>query len=506
MELIVLAPAENLPPEQGDNRFLWQAEAKPLPEVGEPSDANAQEIAVTLDGAGEVRLLFNAYEASLADRVAGVCNTFYVTSGRAGVDSFLKAIVETGWRAAGTRYSVRLPDGLLPKVRGEPTYGNVTYSPKRHALRIAVEKWQEAIPSFEDKVVERTQAVALDIANKKLEECAARTLRESLRYLKSGSPRGAGSGKLVQENSPLAGADVAELAQALTQIAAMRRELELFASESDRAKAQIRRVGIIDDPSRVLGPSLLHAGAAQDLRGLLYVPSAAGALAKATQGYDAAARLLAQECSKLCRAHPVLHRLWDQPIAYEVADLWNNTPAKDRVAALQAQGTLSLALTEVLNAATTAAFELITELRVSPDEIWRYDPAIYAALDALHLNEGDIAWRAAEDHLVTVKGSMSTISRVSLALSGVELIAAASAVAPPVAAALAVLSTATMAMELGESAFNESRKDRAFRACLDPADSLAVEAGSYAGLVIGALFMLLQIRSTGKSLTKLARP
>ncbi len=41
---------------------------------------------------------------------------------------------------------------------------------------------------------------------------------------------------------------------------------------------------------------------------------------------------------------------------------------------------------------------------------------------------------------------------------------------------------------------SRKEKDLAFAACLDPADSFAAEQGSYVGAVVGALFLLLQLR------------
>lgn len=504
IELTSLAPAETLPAEPyGENAFLWQSEAKPLPNAEDPSDDDVQEIAVNAGNADEIRLLFNARESTLAERMAGVCNSFYVNAGTAGVDGLLKAIVEGGIRAAGGM-PIPAPASEVPVVRGERVYVSAATTPKRNALRVAVEQWQKQIRPFAEKVVDRVQVVGLAYATAKLQQCADQTMRQALRYLKSGaSNRGTTSGELVGPHSPLAGPDVADLADALTQIAAMRREVQLFQDQSNEAKAAVRKVGIVDSRTRVLGPALLHAAAAQDLRALLDVPSATGALARATQGYDAAVQLLAQQCSLKCRTHPVLYRLWDQPIAYEVADLWNNSPAAYRLTVLQADGRLAAALAAVLNETVAAANDFIVDLRVNPEEIWSYDTAIYAALDALQLSQGDIAWRAAEEHLETTQGALSPLSQLNLGLGIVEVLAAGAAVAPPVAAVLAVLSAGVGVAELVESALKEARKDRAFAACLDPAQSLALEGGSYAGVVVGALFMIFQLRGVGRDVAKL---
>jgi hypothetical protein len=504
IDLTSLAPAETLPAEShSENAFLWQSEAKPLADADDPSDDDVQEIVVNAGSVDEIRLVFNARESTLADRMAGVCNSFYVTSGTAGVDGLLKAIMESGIRAAGGMPTLA-PAGEVPAVRGERVYVSASTTPKRYALRVGVEQWQKQIRPFAEKVVGRVEAVGRAHAMAKLQQSADQTMRQALRYLKSGAASsGTTTGQLVRPHSPLVGPDVADLADALTQIAAMRREVQLFQEQSTEAKAALRKVGIVDSRNRPLGPALLHAAAAQDLRALLDVPSATGALARATQGYDAAVQLLAQECSLKCRAHPVLYRLWNQPVAYEVADIWNNTPAAYRLAALQGDGRLAAALATELNETVAAANSFIVELRVNPEEIWRYDTAVYAALDALQLSQGDIAWRAAEEHLETIKGELSPLSQLNLGLGIVEMLAAGAAVAPPVAAVLAVLSAGVGVAELVESALDEARKDRAFAACLDPAESLALEGGSYAGVVIGALFMIFQLRGAGRDVAKL---
>jgi hypothetical protein len=484
------APARRAP----DDAVLWALETRRLPDRDEPKDEDVQEIVVSAGTDDELRLIFDAHEPDLGERVAAVCNSFYVNGGAAGVAALQRAIVESGLRSAG---GMPVPSAKRPTVRGEQVYITGALSPKRHALRVALERWQERLPPFAARVIAKVQAVALDLARVKLEASADQTLRQAGRYLRSAQARGTSSGHLVAPGSPLIdGPDLASLAEALTAIATMRRELEHFRQVARDPTARVHSAAILDGMT-MLGPALVNPIKAKELRGLLDVPGAITALARATQGYQSVTRMLAIECSMWCRIHPVLHRLWNQPIAYEVADLWNNTPAARRTGALQADGRLARALAAAFDETSAAANAFLADLRAHPETIWRYEPAIEAALRELLLGAGDVAWRATEDHLASVKSEMSPLSQLGLALGGIEVLAASMAVAPPVGAVLAILSGAVSIAEWAEGAVDESRKDRAFQATLDPADSLALEPSSYVGLVVGAVFVLLQLHGAG---------
>jgi hypothetical protein len=519
LDLWILTPAETLPQEAiQKNAFLWMAEAKPLPPAS-PSDDDAQEIVVDAGTPNELRLLFDAKETDLAERVAGVCNSFYVSSGKSGVEDFHRGILETGWRRADDApvmsASRPAPKSATPEVRGEQVYVNAAATPKRHALSVAVDEWSRRLEEFSKRVVERVQTVANQFAKEKLEKSLDQTLRQAYeRYFRGVPPGGrVSSGQLVVPGATLTGPDVSDLADAMTQIATLARELGFFREQSYTEKRAVRLVGLVSDspgsfgPGLLLpgifGPGLLRAALKQDLRGLLETPSASSALAIATQGEEAVMRVFAEECARLSRKHPVLIRLWDQPIVFEVADLWNNTPATQRLAALAADGRLADALANLLNNTSAAANDLIAALRANPKEIWRYDNAIHGALQSVHLNEGDIAWRAAEDYLLEQKGVYSDIAKINMGLGVIEwVVAAAASVAPPVTGVLAMLSGAAGVVDVAESFVIEASKDRAFEACLDPAESIALEGGSYVGVVVSALFMLFGLRGIGRDVAK----
>lgn len=505
LDLTVLAPAETMPQEAvQEHAFLWTAEAKPLP-PSSPSDDDAQEIAVAAGTPNELRLLFDAKETDLAERVAAVCNALYVISGKSGVEDFRNGILETGRRAvAGMPTSA--PPSATPEVRGEQVYVNAAATPKRHALMFALDQWSLRLKEFSKRVTQRAETAALQFARMKLERSLQLTLEQSLRYLRGGSfGSRVTSGQLVAPGATLAGPDVSDLADALTQLATLRRELTYFREQSDAAKRAVRRVGLVDSSTGILGPGLLRAASDQDLRGLLDTPSASNALARATQGEEAATRVLAEACARLSRIHPVLIRLWDQPIVFVVADLWNGTPAARRLAALTADGRLTVALADLLNKTAAAANDFIADLRANPEEIWRYDNAIRGALRSLHLGEGDIAWQVTEDYLLEQRGAWSDIAQINLSLNVIEMVAASAAVAPPVTAVLAILGAAGGVAEVVEGFVAEARNDRAFEACLDPAESLALEQGSYAGVVFSALFMMFALRGAGRDVAKALR-
>lgn len=485
-----------------DNSLLWCSEAKPLapPTL---TDENAQEIVVAPGTADELRLVFNTKESDLNERVAGICNSLMSTSGMRGVQELAVAIGETGYRFEGRVYRpIR-----TPQVRGEQTYVNAAASPRRHALKLGVEAWQANWAKFAKAVIDRVQSEAVRLATVRLERSSQIVLTQSVRYFKGSAPRPpTSSNAQVHPEAALLGPDVEDLLEAIAEIAAMRREIEFFDQQAWEAKQAARRVGLTEKGLGTFGPLMRRAAINQDLRAMLEVPSATSALARATQGFDAATRVFAQACAEKCRLHPVLRRLWDHALVLEIGELWNRTPATERLDVINADGRLAALLSQLLNGTAKAAESFIAELRSNPDGVWKYPPAIRAALEALYLNEGDLAWRVVEDHLAAIEGSMSELASISLGLGVVELIAGASAVAPPVAVAIAILSAGAAVAELIESAMEEARKDRAFAACLDPADSLAVEGGSYVGVVVSAVFILLQLRGVKTTALKALTP
>lgn len=484
---------------KSEDAFLWAADAKPLP-APSPSDEHAQEIAINAGAAEELRLLFDVSEADFKARVDGVCNSLYVTDGLQGISEFSASVHQTGVVFTG-RVSQPIPPSAIPKVRGEQVYVNAAATPKRHAIGDHIKEWQRRHEAFVTKAIDRVQLAAVGYANGVLDRSLRRTLTEAQRYFQLHGPRAETStNTLVSPNARLTGPELSSLVEAMVGIAAIRRELDLF--ESERLREERKREGMggrARTKSIVPTPSLAIA---EDLRALLDSTKTADVLVALTGNIERTSQALAIECAKRCRLHPVLYKLWNQPVVLAVDEIWSATSAADRLPAIEADGRLKAALLQVLSETSAAAHGFVADLRANPDEAWHYEPAIYGGLRALHLNESDLAWRAVDDRIENMRGAMTPLQELSLGLGMVELLAATAAVAPPVAVVLAVLSIGAGIAELIESAIAEARKTRAFNACLNPADSLVVQGGSYASVVIGALFIVLQIRGTTKAIGK----
>jgi hypothetical protein len=479
IEVTELKPADEDPDhDDAENLFLWQAETKPLPDALPPSDAEAQEIAVDPLGTGLLRLLFNSSDPNLTERVAGVCNSFYAMHGTDGLHDFRNALEGTGAVVdTFSLYSRPIP------VRGELLYLNEDETPKRYALIQAYEKQKEVLDAFIERAVDRIETVAAAKAEARIQAVKQQLFREALRYLQLLAPNdGTSAASPLRGTEPLEGPEVEGLAQAMWEIAVLRRELSVFSGQYAKA-------------SKLAKKARQHYWQKQKE----YEDAAAAAARERKRAENA----LATRCSENCSMYPVLYRLWGEPVVLEVGKVWEEAPVGKRISAVRFETTLRQVLCDTVNEVDEADTNFISELRGNPDEVWRYDPAVYAALDALHLTQGDLAWKAAEEKLESVNGSMTTLSKLSMGLGGVEMLAAVLALPPPAAAVIAVASLAAGAAELLESALLEARKDRAFSACLNPGDSLAVAPGSYGSVAVGALFLVLQVRDVGKGLGKL---
>jgi len=492
IEITALGPADQPDePTRLENAFLWCAEAKPLSPVN-PSDDNVQEILIFKGTDDELLLTFDISEEDLDERVAGVCNSLFVESGMDGVSAFGRAIADTG---------IPYPYLTMPQipqeqdVRGEKLYINDAASPRRAALKKSVQTWYDKLGTFREKVLPKVQVAAAAYASTKLERSLDETLRQSLRYFRNLGPRGdTGSGSLVPQGTALSGPDVTDLAMAMQRVAILRGDVSQF------AKAVNRNVGLVDSQTALIGPQLLNAGARRDLRALLGVALDPDGLVQATRGLQGASQQFAKECALLCRVHPILYRLLDNPIIFKVDQLLRSTPATDVQQALQGFVPLRSLVSTTLNDTTSAANALIADLRAHPEDVWTYDRAIEGGLSTLHLSEGDLAWHVAQENIKQRK--TTTLGLLNEGLNSAEMVAALMGVAPPVTVALAAIGVLSSVASLIEDALTEVAKDRALSACLNPADSLVFEGGSYFGVVFGALFILASVRGVVKDLAK----
>jgi hypothetical protein len=148
------------------------------------------------------------------------------------------------------------------------------------------------------------------------------------------------------------------------------------------------------------------------------------------------------------------------------------------------------AVIEALTGTWQAAGELHAKLTSDPAAIWRFRAIIDAALDELHLDESNFAWRAAEDRIAdeTPGTDLDTVStwlgRVGLAAGfvGAEPVAAAASVADLLVQGILLVQRilTTMEQQLGVDAF------------LKPSDALAIDQ-SWSGVGVDVFFLALNL-------------
>lgn len=464
IELTLLMPQDKDPhPMKEEDFFLWQSESPVLEDAPEPAEAEAQEIALYPEGnkAAPLRLLFNTREAALQDRIAGFSNSLYAMYGTGGPQSFANGIMDPPVTTWDPSVAPRRP--LKPPLRGEVVYrGDAT--PKRHALLAAYKNHKKILDSFIARAQERIEAKAREVVKARLEKIHLQLLQERVRYRVA--PQGA------TNTAPEINADLGSLARAMWEIDVLRRELDYFNG--------------------------LHLTAAQHIPSTGYYVPSYMALIKRTELVEKdRARVqetLAGKLAEHCSHHPILYRLWNHEVVQEVADAWDNSLPRDKQAKVAYNTKLFAAIDETLDQVQRAGGLMQTELNETPEVVWRYSPVINDALKLLHLGQGDMAWMVAQEKLAGFKGAMGPFAKLSLGIGIVEELAALAAGTPPVAALLAAASLASAIGEVIESAVEEGKKDLAFAACLDPADSFAAEQGGYVGAAVGALFLLLQLR------------
>jgi len=466
IELTLLMPQEkDLDPMKEEDFFLWQAEAPALEAQPEPSEATAQEIVLYPEGQTPLRLLFDTGEPRLQDRVAGFCNSFYATYGMEGVRAFASSILDPPVTTWDPSVAPRTP--LKPPLKGERVYRGES-TPKRHVLLEAYKKHRKALDTFIGRAEERIQVKALEVVKARLNTMNHELTKERVRY--KAPPRGFVV-DAAQTGSNPDGLD--GLAHAMWEIATLRRELDYFNKQYDTAQ---------HTPGKGEG---------------YYVPSYAAFRKRTGLVEKDQARIretLAARLADHCRRYPILYKLWDHDVVLEVADAWSNAPPRDRRDKVTYATRLLDTIDETLNEVQAARGLLESELREAPEVVWRYSPVIEEALRSLHLGQGDLAWRAAQEKLASFKGEMGPFAKLGIGIGIVEDLASLGAAAPPVAALLAAASLASSLGEMIESAVEEGKKDRAFAASLNPADSFSAEQGNYISAVVGAFFLIFQIR------------
>jgi hypothetical protein len=229
-------------------------------------------------------------------------------------------------------------------------------------------------------------------------------------------------------------------------------------------------------------------------------PDAASELVAATEA-------LAMAMAVYGRRFPILFRIWNGPeIPTDVqprprggldSDTWEG---KYWIKFLFNQ------IWWTLEEAQKANGEIVAKLESDPELVWKYPPAISAALEKLGFGYPSVEARVAQDKVTTALGRTPPWAKVCMVANAVEGVAWVTMAAPPTLIALACISLVVGVISTVEQFLEESRKEAAFKAVLDPGKALSGEP-DYSGVLVGVLFSLLALKGVrdAMSVAKAAR-
>jgi hypothetical protein len=455
-------------------------------------------------------LVFDMKAADIDMRVAEACESTYIHYGTAGLHELGAAFHGTGRELGGGLGAIGM---LLPaEARGEPLYLGPERSPKRHRLVQGFDGYTRTLPEKRSRAEAAVQEAARSIAETRLAESRKQVLAEAVRYLSLGELREARAAAFLSGGSRatlLSGPDVLPLAAGLLRIAHARRSLEdktrrqrEAVEEWERAKLQV----IDEDLTRrrmrqgyLSEREILEAYRAARLFG---ESESIRQAREQVQGENAA---LAELVARLGAEFPVIFRLWDTEAPFEVERALTEGEAANvrSLDALQRSTELRNAVVDLLHATWAAAGDLRGKIQADAADVWKYEPLIDEALEALHLDQGHFAWRAAQERQAE-EGPPEELLRLSrwlgavgLAGSMADIAAAAAGVvvlgAATIAVAIELVDVAVSAYLVIDQAIGLWQQELAYKAFLNPSRSLAVEQ-SYSALAIDVFFLALSIR------------
>jgi hypothetical protein len=460
--------------------WLLQDLGKPLPPPPAPSSDADAVVVVFEEGPGEdaTTTVFSGSDPDVAARVANLCDYIYVKSGM----RYLEAL-ESSLQKADDKYAInqRHPFGPGPLL---PAYFARLNRIKRFA--------REAVPVIEDA----SQGWAFH----QLSWSHTATEAEARRYLS-----GAGEDWW---NMVLGGPEVAGLVQALagvgqrvveTQYAARMYATFLPSSGAPSSLTEADPPGLqrnirkdFESYKSVLRPEIkgqVDAIVAQ----LNSKPSSVQAEAQATK----AQAQLAADLQEACAAYPVIYRLWNKQVAKQVATIWFSAAERSRVSAVVDDSTPGDNLRDSLRSVVTSTLQNNIKFQYdltgsSASIVWRYGNAVAGGLRTLGISEGMLAWRAAADKLAS--GQDALLPTLSDAAQALQLAADLTIEAPPVTAIIEGLAAALSLANLAEELLSKVQNDRAFGACLDPAESLALAPSVYSDIAINGVCLFFQVK------------
>ena len=446
--------------------------------VFEPPSGNE-----TLDGT-PLRLMFDMSAADVSARVLDACESTYILYGLDGLGR-----LEFAFTGRSARYLGGFPSALsMPnKVKGELVFRDSATTPKRARLLELHAEYLKTLNARKEGVTRILEQEAKRIARARLGESRTQVRNEAARYLSLKEPRDA---DVVLNRSDYAqvitGPDAGPLVNALARIARVRRVLEgetrtlrqaIGKWETQKREAFLRAAHWAEVQARF--PGVRSAEQTALFADVPEPQSLTDARATVSRQYAALAELV----TRLGAIHPLLFRLWDTDAAFEAERVLR----EGRESAIARSTALRNHVVDALRGAWKAAADLREKIDDDVEYVWHYPPLIHAALESMHLDAGDFAWRAAEDRLAMEQPS-ELLSELSMALDVIGLAALVTG-AEPVAVAADIADFFVTAALTIEQVIDYWRQELAYKAILNPAHSLAVEQS--AGAVAVQVFFLI---------------
>lgn len=477
-----------------------------LPNTGEwaaPTEADVQEVLFSPPDQEQeepLSYVFNMKAPDLDARMAEVFESVYILYGTKGLIAFESAL------NGGTRESAPLAALMPVKVRGEPHYRDEDRTPNRHRLREAYERYTHTLPAKRERAVTAIQAAARRIALERIAASRSQLRAEAQRYM---SPDGAPDAQIEhflegKQRYPV-GRDTLALVDALVTIAQARLALDasIHTQQQVLDDWELANRKLLAKPVADLAAKkgyLSTEDILDEWKKLLRSQAEPENVRRAREQVQNRHAALAELIATIGAQFPVVFRLWDSALPFEMERLLRGAKAT-KSAEVRNLIITSLALRTALADTLQDCWESTADLHENivgdPTTVWKYPPLIEMTLQELHVDEAQVAWRAAEERMAEERPSeeLATLSDVL----GMVAIGAAVTGAAHVAIAAELADLALSAYQLLREGLIYLEQQAAHSAFLNPARSLAVDQ-SASGLAVNTFFLLLNIGSARSTL------
>ncbi|HVS09946.1 MAG TPA: hypothetical protein VMS76_08715 [Planctomycetota bacterium] len=377
-----------------------------------------------------------------------VVHEVYVTSGQAGLESFLRDNDMMQYTTTGTSGG--------PEV----VYPEVVLQGDQLALYRLVKASVDRLEAIRAAALEHIEPLAIEEAFARLGASREEVEDEVRRYFaRAGSGGRAGPTALAAPQNyylETALADTRGLLKELKRCRALIGEAEAgdrIAREFRQDAAPVHDEGY---PPLFIGPSGARHWSMRSYEPLLVLEEEAAEAHAHVQEYLALAAV----------EYPILWKVFDTENAGNAAAL----------------GTEML---EVLRDTHAANLDLEAELEKSGELVWHYAPVVYEAMKNAHVPMYSIAWTAAAEKIAETTGETRFSTQLAMAsglvtmgAAGVAALAGAAAAAPPLGVAIGLIIAIDRALNLYDALqeyWEYQRQSDAFNATLDPSLALAAE-------------------------------